>query len=580
MNPVFQEQPDTNTKVPKTGQPFQPWVAEVLSFIGSASRRFSIPALLPPLQKLSEFNQEFGSLDIVLLGRFKAGKSSLLNSLLNLEILPTDVLPATAVVTRVMAGISDRMTVYFRDGRIENTSPRFIAQFATEKDNPENQKEVVRVDVELEGIGSWEGVRWVDSPGIGSLHAHNTEATLDWLPKVGVALMAVSADHPLSEDDLSLIQQLEEHTPKTLLLVTKADLVAKEQMDSILGYVRSQLKNRLGREIPVIPVSIKSGYEATREYLRRFLIDQLISNRFSESEGILRYKLQALLKTCRSFLELALQVALAGQKARQELSGLINEEWQSLSMLENEMYNLQDIASHRIRQALEERLLPYREGIARELQLELEVEMSGWRSHLGKETAKYQAWLEARLTEKLEQLGRENIQVGDTHVREIESSVNRSARAFAARISDKVREALHFEYTGPVFGGEVVLPEKPSMHLGNVFDTPFEGVWFLVPMWIFRPLIHRHFLHTIPWQVEKHLYRLCSEWTEAMMEAVQSMAKDFQHHVRDEMETFQGLLEASRDSGEDLRMALEQLGKFERSVQKRTDSGQVDQGNV
>lgn len=264
MNSAFQEQPEPNTAAQKAPQSLQPWAAEILSFIGSTSRGFAIPALLPPLQKLSEFSREAGSLDIVLLGRFKAGKSSLLNALLGRDILPTDVLPATAVVTRVWAGTFDRMSVHYRDGRVENASPGHIAQYATEKENPGNQKAVVRVDVELEGIGPWKGVRWVDSPGIGSLHAHNTVATLDWLPKVGVALVAVSADHPLSEEDLSLIRSLEEHTPKTLLLVTKADLVSGEQMGSILGYVRSQLKDRLGREIPVLPVSIKPGYEETR----------------------------------------------------------------------------------------------------------------------------------------------------------------------------------------------------------------------------------------------------------------------------------------------------------------------------
>ncbi len=566
MNPVFQEQPEPNTGVQKAFKRYHLRATEVLSFIGSASRRFKIPALLAPLQKLSEFSQESDSLDIVLLGRFKAGKSSLLNALLRRNILPTDVLPATAVVTRVMSGVSDQMTVHYLDGHNENIAPNLIACYATERENPENRKEVSRVDVELEGIGSWEGVRWVDSPGIGSLHAHNTAATMDWIPKVGVALVAVSSDHPLSEDDLSLIQQLEESTPKTILLVTKADLVSKEQMESILGYVRFQLKNRLNHGITVMPVSTRPGYEEALESLRRFLLDHLVSHSSLESEKILRFKLQALLKSCRGYLELALKAAQAGQKAREELSGLIKGEWQYIATLDNELYNLQDIASHRIRQALEERLLPNRNGLALDLQSELEMDIRGWRSHLGKETEKYQNWLEQRLTQRLGLLGREYAPAVEIHVREAEASVNRAARAFADRISDKVKEALHFDYAGPVFGGEVARPEKLSMHLGNVFDTPFEGVWFLVPMWIFRPLVHRHFLKSIPRQVENHIYRLCTQWTEAMMETVKSMTKDFQRHVRDEMETIQGLMEGRQDSGEDLQVALEQAGKLEWSV--------------
>ena len=39
---------------------------------------------------------------VAVIGEFKRGKSSLVNTLLGTEILPTDILPTTAVVNRIL----------------------------------------------------------------------------------------------------------------------------------------------------------------------------------------------------------------------------------------------------------------------------------------------------------------------------------------------------------------------------------------------------------------------------------------------------------------------------------------------
>nr|WP_165607409.1 dynamin family protein [Rothia kristinae] len=45
-----------------------------------------------------------GSLTVAVLGRFKAGKSTLLNDLLGADLLPVQAIPATSVITRVRWG--------------------------------------------------------------------------------------------------------------------------------------------------------------------------------------------------------------------------------------------------------------------------------------------------------------------------------------------------------------------------------------------------------------------------------------------------------------------------------------------
>ena len=57
------------------------------------------------------------------------------------------------------------------------------------------------VDVLTPALAGWPGVRVVDTPGLGSAHAHNTEATRAWMPNVAVALVTVSAERPLADED-------------------------------------------------------------------------------------------------------------------------------------------------------------------------------------------------------------------------------------------------------------------------------------------------------------------------------------------------------------------------------------------
>jgi len=56
-------------------------------------------------------------IDIAVFGQFKAGKSSFINSLVNKKILPTSVLPATSIITKIIYGENQRITIYFNDKR-------------------------------------------------------------------------------------------------------------------------------------------------------------------------------------------------------------------------------------------------------------------------------------------------------------------------------------------------------------------------------------------------------------------------------------------------------------------------------
>src|ERR1700757_5145627 len=55
--------------------------------------------------------------NLVVLGQFKRGKSTLINALLRADLLPTAVVPLTSIVTVIQPGPQPHAVVRFLDGR-------------------------------------------------------------------------------------------------------------------------------------------------------------------------------------------------------------------------------------------------------------------------------------------------------------------------------------------------------------------------------------------------------------------------------------------------------------------------------
>ncbi|HTT13923.1 MAG TPA: dynamin family protein [Burkholderiaceae bacterium] len=123
-----------------------------------------------------------GVFNLVVAGEFNRGKSSVINALLGAAVLPVGVVPLTSVVTVVRQGERPRATVCFAGGATREIGIESIAEFITEKGNPRNAKGVDQVVVAYPSAWLRDGVRLIDTPGIGSIHRHNTDAALRFLP--------------------------------------------------------------------------------------------------------------------------------------------------------------------------------------------------------------------------------------------------------------------------------------------------------------------------------------------------------------------------------------------------------------
>jgi Dynamin family len=163
---------------------------------------------------------------VLIAGEFKRGKSTLLNALAGVDLLPTGVLPVTTVPTRVQAGPGAAARVRFRDGACRGIRLDEICDYVDESRNPGNRLGVATVEVEL-SLGLPPGVVLVDVPGLGSSHRHNTEAALAALPEADAALVVASVDPPVGEAELRLLDRLRRHAPAWTSCSTRSTISTK-----------------------------------------------------------------------------------------------------------------------------------------------------------------------------------------------------------------------------------------------------------------------------------------------------------------------------------------------------------------
>lgn len=522
-------------------------------------RTFRLEALGPQLQACRELTAAHGIVDVAVLGQFKAGKSSFLNSLVGAEVLPTGVLPVTALVTRLAHGEADGLQVQFRSGERRSAPLADLTGYVAERDNPENAKGVVTVDVTLAALAPFRGLRFVDTPGLGSVFAHNTRASLDWLPRVGGALVAIAAHQPLSEQDLALLREVSRHTPEVTILLTKADLVSPEDLGSVQAFIHQQTLRHLDRPPKILPYSTRPGFEALREAVHRHLLEQVAGEHESLAAEILDHKLHALAQACGDYLRLARTAAAADAAARSALLDLLRAERAHLPALRGEVATLARDLQTRLRTRASEHFHAFRGEVARRLRAGLEPEMRDWRGNLARQRARFEAWLVRSLAEEMGRMSERGNDLVGPFLAEAQASVHRTVRAFQDRLAQATERALCLRFEGAAFQAVAQPPRHPDIHVGQVFDTQVDLLWFLIPMGIFGPLFRRHCRKLLPWEAEKHLARLAHQWSEATQAAVAALVAEAVGFMGQELATLEGLVATAQDQGPALEDALARL---------------------
>ena len=201
--------------------------------------------------------------NLVVVGQFKRGKTSLINALLGADILPVAVVPLTSIVTIMTWGEALRIRVYFNDGRVSEIKPESLSEYVTEKGNPKNAKGVHEVVLTYPSPYLKDGVRLIDTPGVGSIYQHNTDVAYQYLPKSDAALFLLSVDQPMSKAELDFLNDVKEYSNKIFFLLNKADYVCESDLRESVEFSKNALRDAMGSEVKLFPISAKLALDGS-----------------------------------------------------------------------------------------------------------------------------------------------------------------------------------------------------------------------------------------------------------------------------------------------------------------------------
>ncbi len=382
-------------------------LSQQLSEITDALDGFLTPRLKNDISELDE-KVKGDKFYLVVLGLFKRGKSSFINSILESNVVPTGVIPLTAIITFIEYAENPSAKIYFEDNETREVSVEEVADYVAEEKNPNNEKGVLKVVIYTPNP-LLKKIVLIDTPGVGSSLEHNTEATLRFVDKIDAALFILSTDIPVTKLEVEFLRELKTKVPRIIFILNKSDLLQNEKLKELISYNEKVLNEVCDREIIIDSVSSLKAEAA---------LNSGDTEKFSES-GITR--------------------------VREDILGMVESEKQSI---------LKETTRIRIRNIITEgeSLLKFKLSSLEMPAVELEAKLKEFRHSadvMKEEKDEFDILIEGKVKRLQEFVSEEVDKLGQNLIRDINDKINRDEREIIGKLRNQdLREFQNefFEY--------------------------------------------------------------------------------------------------------------------------------------
>ncbi|HEX7180754.1 MAG TPA: dynamin family protein [Thermoanaerobaculia bacterium] len=179
---------------------------------------------------------------VAVVGELSRGKSTLINRLLDAEVLPSGPLPTTAVLTRVCYAPEASLVGIGPDGRRETLQAAPESWQTLLEGMEEPRWTALQCAVPNEWLRE-AGLQLFDTPGAGDLSAARLEQVIDTIALCDATLVVVSATMALSLTERSFLEQHVEgrHVPRILVVITHLDEIQPAERAAVVRHVRDRL---------------------------------------------------------------------------------------------------------------------------------------------------------------------------------------------------------------------------------------------------------------------------------------------------------------------------------------------------
>jgi hypothetical protein len=507
--------------------------------------------------------------NLVVLGAFKRGKSTLINALLGEPIMPMAIVPLTSVVTVLGHGDKLNIQVIFQNGAPRQITRQELEEYITEKGNPRNQKGVREVNIAYPSDYLQDGVRIIDTPGVGSVYSHNSEVAYNYLPQVDAAIFVVTVDPPLSFAEQEFIKDIREYVHKLFFALNKVDYVEEAQRREALEFTNQVLQANLATDqIMIFPLAAKLALEGKVNGRPELLEASLLS----EFENHLRQFLykekgRVLLISCisgalKTIADSTLALKVEGQASSmplkelaeriarfdQELQGLEKERELSLLLLDGRIKGVITEVEADLDAFKQETIIKLRRQMEEAFRQKSQVA-----GDLRKETEEilFGALRDVFTTWRRQEIDKLSQKLADTH-QDFATRIN----AILERLTQLTARIFDFSLRG--FAAEEAFPDLRQFWF-RFREEPVGleilqmTVTSLLPRALTKGLLFKKLLENVTELVDKHCGRLRYDFNQRLGE----IARDFR----------QTWITKIDDTTQSIRQALERA-----LAQKRTDA--------
>ncbi len=151
------------------------------------------------------------------LGRFKSGKSTLLNCLAQADVSPMDTRVTTGVLNFTLWDPREECKVVYQDGREERISPERKDEFIDHQQNRDNVKRVDRVIFQSPRFELQREIVFVDTPGLDAVNNVHEKITLDFVRQCHAAVI-VSSYPSFGQKELEFFEQIKDDIRSVFLI--------------------------------------------------------------------------------------------------------------------------------------------------------------------------------------------------------------------------------------------------------------------------------------------------------------------------------------------------------------------------